>query len=212
MLAFVALAYLWLVTGPSGEPGGTTGPAIGRRLEYLRLEGLTGDASRVSLDDLAGRVTLLNYWGTWCLPCIREFPQIVNVARQFTGRDDFRLYAVSCGQENDPELAELRELTAAFLQSRGAPFPAYADQDGASRQAMVVSLGVEMAYPTTLVLDRKGVIRGFWQGYLPRAGDEMSDLIGKLLAESDQATENETEAEEPGAEADKIDANGSASG
>jgi hypothetical protein len=40
-----------------------------------------------------------------------------------------------------------------------------------------------MAYPTTLVLDGTATIRGFWQGYHPRAKDEMAELIEKLLAE-----------------------------
>ncbi|MEX0678535.1 MAG: TlpA disulfide reductase family protein [Pirellulales bacterium] len=183
VLAAGVFVYVLLITTPTGGPKGTEGPAIGRRLGYLRLEGLTGEAGEVSLDDLEGRVTLLNYWGTWCPPCLREFPEIVELDERFGGRDDFRLYAVSCGQRDDPTLDELRDETESFLASRRFTLPTYADPNGASRKAMVLVLGLgEMAYPTTLVFDRQGVIRGFWPGYHPRAAREMAELIEQLLA------------------------------
>jgi len=183
VLAVGVFVYTLLVTSREG-PKGTEGPAIGRQLGYLRLEGLTGGTHAVSLDDLGGKVTLVNYWGTWCPPCLREFPQIVELHERFAGRDDFRLYAVSCGEMSDATLDELRATTEAFLKTRQTTLPTYADQNGASRQAMVLLLGLgEMAYPTTLVLDRKGVIRGFWQGYDPRAAGQMSALVERLLKE-----------------------------
>ena len=183
LVAAVIFVYVLLMTRRTPSPLGTVGPAIGRRLEVLELQPLTGDAQPVSSSDLAGRVTLVNYWGTWCPPCIREFPDIVEILERYGDRDDFRLYAVSCGQGSDPEIGGLRDETETFLASRGASLPTYADQEGVSRQAMTLLLGVPMGYPTTLVLDRDGVIRGFWQGYVPRAADEMAAMIEELLAE-----------------------------
>jgi hypothetical protein len=79
-------------------------------------------------------------------------------------------------------LGELRDATEAFLNSRQVTLPTYADQNGNSRQAMIAALGLDgMAYPTTLVLDQQGAIRGFWQGYHASAAREMSDLIERLL-------------------------------
>lgn len=184
VLAAGVFGYVLLVTRPGGGPKGTEGPAIGRRLGYLHLEGLTGDAQNVSLDDLRGRVTLVNYWGTWCPPCLREFPDIVDLRDRFADHDDFRLYAVSCGQRDDTTVDELHQRTAAFLESRRVTLPTYADQNAASRKAMVLLLGFPaMAYPTTLIFDRQGVIRGLWQGYHRRAAGEMGQLVERLLAE-----------------------------
>jgi thiol-disulfide isomerase/thioredoxin len=183
LLAVAALVYTILVP-PHDEPRGTQGPAIGRRLQYLRLEGLTGGAQDVAITDLEGRVTLLNYWGTWCPPCLREFPDVVELDQRFAGRKDFRLYAVSCGERDDPALDDLRKTTEAFLASRLVDLPTYADRNAASRRAMMLVLGLsQVAYPTTLVFDRQGVIRGFWQGYHPRAAAEMGDLVEQLLTE-----------------------------
>ncbi len=182
-LAAVIFLYVLLMSNRGSTPSGTTGPAIGRSLGYLHFEPLTGNTSPVVLNDLQGHVTLINFWGIWCPPCIREFPEIVKLSERFAGSEAFRLYAVSCGQQNDADLGVLREETEKFLQARGSALPTYADQNGATRQAMSLTLGVPMAYPTTLILDQRGTVRGFWQGYSPGADDQMGELIAKLLAE-----------------------------
>jgi thiol-disulfide isomerase/thioredoxin len=184
LLAAGLFVYVVLVTTPTPAPSGTEGPAIGRRLASLRLQALSGEARGVSLDDLQDRVTLINFWGTWCPPCLREFPEIVELGLRFAPREDFRLYAVSCGERDDPTLDGLREQTADFLQSRQITMPIYADQNADTRRAMMLTLGLDdLVYPTTLVLDRQGVIRGFWQGYHHGAASEMSELVERLLAE-----------------------------
>jgi thiol-disulfide isomerase/thioredoxin len=183
-VAIVAGLALTLVTllGRHRAPSGTEGPAIGRKLPYLRLEGLTGDAKPVSLDDLAGHVTLLNFWGTWCPPCRREFPHIVELAARLSHDDDFRLYAVSCEGDPREDLETVRGETEKFLNEQQVTLPTYADEKAASRRAMIASLGLdEFGYPTTLVLDRQGTIRGLWIGYEPGAERQMQSLIEKLL-------------------------------
>ena len=139
LLVAAILVYVAIVGGRRRAPSGAEGPAIGRRLPYFRLEPLSGDSTSVSLEDLSGRVTVVNYWGTWCPPCVREFPQIVELAEKFGKHEDFRLYAVSCGSSgNDADLSELGEETRQFLQSNRFTLPTYADQNAASRRASSV--------------------------------------------------------------------------
>ncbi len=181
--AAAVFVYLVLVPPRAGESLGTKGPAIGHKLPYLQLEPLTGDAAPVSLDDLKDHVTLVNYWGTWCPPCRQEFPHIVELAQEFANQKAFKLYAVSCGGEgNDEDLTSLRSETMTFLAARGASLSTYADQNSESRRSMAVGLGLEgFSYPTTLVLDQQGVIRGFWVGYTTGTEHEMRILIEELL-------------------------------
>ncbi len=181
LLVAVILVYVLLVTRRSHEPLGTVGPAIGKRLAHLELAGLTGGAGAVLLEELHGKVVLVNYWGTWCPPCVRELPEIEDIGERFAGRDDFRLLAVSCGQGTDENLETLRDETERFLAARGSKLSTYVDPDASSRRAMNIVLGVPIAYPTTVLLDREGRIRGLWQGYDPRAAGEMEAEIEKLL-------------------------------
>ncbi len=181
LLVAVILVYVLLVTNRSHEPLGTVGPAIGKRLPHLELAGLTGGARAVSGEALLGNVVLVNYWGTWCPPCVRELPEIAGIGERFAGRDDFRLLAVSCGQGADENLETLREETERFLAARGSKLSTYVDPGASSRRAMNVVLGVPIAYPTTVLLDREGRIRGLWQGYDPRAAEEMEAEIEQLL-------------------------------
>lgn len=182
LLSALILVYVVIVNRPSSQPGGTSGPAIGRRLDLVELQGLTGGAGDVTLDDLQGKVTLVNFWGTWCPPCLREFPHLVKLMEPLQKRSGFQAYLVSCGEKDDPELGDLRLHTEQFLASTGASLPIWADQNAATRKAMILRLGLEdMSYPTTLILDRTGTIRGFWQGYHRGAPGEMRELIEELL-------------------------------
>ena len=183
VLSAVIFVYVLLMSNRGGDTGGTSGPAIGRSLGYLQLEPLTGPGTSVGLADLQGRVTLLNFWGTWCPPCIRELPQIEELAERYSSQEDFRLYAVSCGQSGDERFEDLRAETEAFLKSRDSSLATYADQNAATRQALAIKLSIPLAYPTTLIFDRQGRIRGFWQGYDSSAPEEMGTLVQELLAE-----------------------------
>ena len=183
--AAAAAALLWVVV--SSSQTSTTvgqGPGVGQRLAYLHLAPLSGGAGDVSLDDLAGRVTLLNFWGTWCPPCIREFPHLIELAEDYDQEDDFLFLPVSCGGRNDETLEELSSATEAFLAARGVDLPVYADPGAGSRRTLAALFAPEpFAYPTTVVLDRNGRIRGSWVGYSPRYVDQMRTVVAKLLAE-----------------------------
>lgn len=183
LLVAVVLVYVLLVTNRSREPLGTIGPAIGKRLTHFELQPLTGDAAAISLDSLRGKVVLVNYWGTWCPPCVRELPEIEAIGERFAKRDDFIFFAVSCGQGADENAIVLREETERFLKARGSKLATYTDPAASSRRAMNIVLNVPIAYPTTLLIDREARIRGLWQGYDPRAAREMEAEIEKLLAE-----------------------------
>lgn len=64
------------------------GPAPG-----FTVQDLAGNA--VSLSDFAGKFVIVNFWATWCEPCVREWPQLDRLAERFAGRDDVVILAVS---------------------------------------------------------------------------------------------------------------------
>ncbi len=165
---------------------------MGQPLPLLELQPLTGATQGISRNDLHGKVTLINYWGPWCGFCIQEFPDLMQLWDAFRGNPDFQFLSVSSGGNFKEDVADLREQTQRFLISREATFPTYVDAEGASRQ-MLMSL-VEMdgfGYPTTVLLDRNGIIRAVWIGYIPGSEHEMEQVISNLLAEKEGAGEND---------------------
>ncbi|HEX4146151.1 MAG TPA: TlpA disulfide reductase family protein [Pirellulales bacterium] len=179
-----ALVFLYLKwSGNLGAPHASGGEhtAVGRRLPSLHLEALTGDSQDVTLADLEGKVTVINFWATWCGYCIEELPEIVTLPAQFRDQPDFHLLLVSCNNE-DAELGELREKTKEFLAQKQLQLPTYADQSEQTRRVVAMTLDKSsFGFPTTIVLDRAGVIRGVWTGYEQGIGDQLKQLVSELL-------------------------------
>ena len=185
VVTVVAAAAYWLVQRffPLVMPEPTVHAGVGEPLSYLELSPLTGDAPPTSLADIKNHVTLLNFWGTWCPPCRNELPHIAQLRQRFAGQEAFRLLAVSCpagGQSNDVQ--SLQEETAALLKRLEFRLPTYYDPDGGT-EFSVRKLIAEQGYPTTILLDRRGVIRAVWVGYRPGVETEMERYISQLLEE-----------------------------
>lgn len=181
LLAAVAAIFIYVFLRPAGrnEHAG----AIGASLERVRLAPLTGGGEPVELQNLQDRVTVINFWGTWCPPCRAEFPHVAALNDRFREDERFQLFAVSCGSGHDSDLAELTEETTAFLRQQEFEVPTYADPEAITRIAVQEVLGgTSFSYPTTLVLDKSGVIRGVWVGYMPGEEVEVEALVEKLLA------------------------------
>lgn len=164
------------------HPESSTG--VGSQLPFLELEPLTGDPPRLSAADLEGRVTLLNFWGTWCPPCRKELPQMAELRERFAGQKAFQLVAISYpahGQSDDTQ--SLGENTAALLNQLNLDLPTYFDPYDATRTAVDQAIDFQ-GFPTSLLLDRHGVIRSIWVGYRPGVETEMERHVGKVLGET----------------------------
>ncbi len=67
----------------------TKHPAIGLPLVSLSLDPLTGNGKALDKSSLAGKVTLINLWGTWCPPCRIEFPHLAVLESKLKGENEF---------------------------------------------------------------------------------------------------------------------------
>ena len=79
------------------------------------------DAQRtISLHDLRGKVVVLNFWATWCPPCIEEMPSLVQMQRQLG--DKVTVFAVSTDSDEDAEKYQrfLRERNVQLLTARAS--------------------------------------------------------------------------------------------
>ena len=165
-----------MLAGCGGSP--QDHPAVGRpvgRLPLVRL--FDPDAPPPAF---TGKVTLLNFWGTWCPPCRRELPGIARLAARLADDPRFQLVAVSCGSGGRDEIEALAARTRAFLDERQIGIDPWADPDGLARMVVADTLGFN-AFPTTYLIGPEGIVRGVWVGYRPRDEADMARAVVSLL-------------------------------
>ncbi|MBN2295226.1 MAG: TlpA family protein disulfide reductase [Pirellulales bacterium] len=162
---------------------GQSSPAVGKPMPGLDLTPITLNENPLALTDLSGKVTLINFWATWCGPCRAELPEIAELGHEFAENEDFQLLPVSCGDINDDPV-QLSGESVMTLREMDLEMPCYSDPTGETQHALAKLTGrSRMSLPTTLVLDREGVVRGCWEGYRPGQGKGMRKLIAELLEE-----------------------------
>ena len=183
---FIALIGGW-VPFLAGCDGPTPAhPAVGRTVGTLPLA-LLADPSRPP-PTFAGRVTLLNFWGTWCPPCRRELPGLVRLADRLRNEPAFQLVAISCGGRAPEDMAALTESTNTFLKEAVSPaqrsaIEPWADPDGRTRMIFSASFGFE-AFPTTYLIGPDAKVRQVWVGYRSRDESDIASAIVATLKEA----------------------------
>jgi cytochrome c biogenesis protein CcmG, thiol:disulfide interchange protein DsbE len=184
------VGWLYVVKPKMMMDRATKQPGVGQPLPVLELQPLTGATEGVSLAQLRGKVTLINYWGPWCGFCIVEFPHLVELWDQYRGNPEFVFLSVSSDGVDRESVLELRAQTEKFLKSRSATFPTYVDTNGTNRQVLtgLIDTAGHFGYPTTVLLDRAGIIRAVWIGYEAGYENQMQQLVSHLLSETTQET------------------------
>lgn len=117
-----------------------------------------------------GRITLVNFWATWCPPCVHEIPSMNRLAAAYD-KKDFGI--VSINFKEDPEHV------LAFLKRVDVDFPVLLDRDGAVSGRWRV-----FAFPSTFLLDQNGNIRYSVNTAIEWDTDEAKAVIDKLLKEA----------------------------
>ena len=142
--------------------------------------------SLVSLDTedetliLSGKITLLNFWGTWCPPCRQELPGLARLASRLADEPRFQLIAVSCGGGSSDDLDQLRNETQTFLASTRIALSPWADPTGKTRLHFAQAFGFR-AYPTTYLIGPDRKILAIWTGYSPSVETQIAQSVAHSL-------------------------------
>ena len=128
------------------------------------------DGSKISTEQMKGKVTLVNFWATSCTTCVAEMPEIVTTYNTYR---DKGYDTLAVAMSYDPPAYVVN-----FAESRKLPFKVAIDNTGANAQAW----GDVKLTPTTYLLNKRGEIVKRYVGTPEFA--ELHRLIEKLLAES----------------------------
>jgi len=145
----------------------------GVKLEMLELQPLVNATEPIRFQNLLGKVTVINFWGTWCPPCIQEFPHIIALREKYQDQGDFNLLSVSCPGLPITTDDQLKLETIEFLKLRGVEMPVYANPN---------SKPFIDGYPTTILTDRAGLVQNVWQGYEPGMEEQIQEAVERQLA------------------------------
>jgi len=146
----------------AGAATAASGPA-----PNFTLKSLSG--KNMKLSELTGNVVLINFWASWCGPCLQEMPLLNAIHKKYEPLG-FTVLGINVEENSDN--------ARAFLADRPVDFPVLLDTSN-----KVSKLFDVVAMPTTVVVDRDGKMRFLHKGY--KAGDEKEyrKMVKKLVRE-----------------------------
>lgn len=131
----------------------------------------------ISLDDLQGKVVLLDFWGTWCPPCVESIPELRNLHKKYSKEPSFVLIGIS----SDGDDQVWRE----FTEKNKMVWPQYRDKDRRILRAFRIN-----AFPTYVVIDHEGIVRHRSVGMTWSRAASLDEAIRKqvkIVAKSTEA-------------------------
>jgi thiol-disulfide isomerase/thioredoxin len=147
-------------------------PALARAQLAPSFTVKTLDGSSFSLDRMQGRVVLIDFWATWCVPCMKELPQIKQIAKDFAGQP---LVILSVSWDEDEQTWK------DFVRKNQMTWPQYRDTDHRLGQLFEVE-----AIPSYYTIDSDGVITSELLG----EGFDVEGRLRKLIAQTKAAGQN----------------------
>ena len=145
---------------------------VGQKVPEFKVTTL--NAKEFSTKNLEGKVVLINFFATWCPPCIAEMPHLEKeIWQKYKNRQDF--YLISIGREH--KTAELLK----FKDEKGFTFPIAADPKRA-----VYSLFAEKMIPRNYIIDKTGKIAFQAIGYTPEEFERMKNKLMELLSDGEK--------------------------
>lgn len=169
MLASVRVLLVALLLSLPGSLFASTGASAleaGDKAPDFSAPSLDGKGN-VSLAQYRGKVVYLDFWASWCAPCLKAIPEIEAMRKELAGKN-FQVVAVNLDQQTKKALR--------FLEKHPVGYPSASDPKG----RLPKQFGVD-TMPTSYLIDGDGVIRHVHRGFQRGDGAKLRAEIEKLL-------------------------------
>lgn len=139
------------------------------------------EGNEVSLEDYRGKVVVLDFWATWCAPCIKSFPAMQMAIDRYKEDPDVAFFFINTWEQ----LEDPAEFVRQFMKKRGFDFSVLIDKKDPvlKRNPVVESYGVS-GIPATFIIDVNGNIKYTLSGF--QGGDNLAKVqeLSKLIESS----------------------------
>jgi peroxiredoxin len=139
---------------------------VGDRAPAFKAPALRG-GGMVELSQYRGKIIYLDFWASWCAPCLTAIPEVEEMRGEFPS-EDFQIIAVNLDQKAKKAIR--------FLSKNPVGYPSASDPDG----RLPSKYGVD-TMPTSYLIDRDGVIRYVHRGFQRGDGSKLRHEIDALL-------------------------------
>lgn len=156
-LVMAVLTVLWAGGSPRGSGAGPVTPipdkvSVGQPAPEFTA--LTSDGKSLQLSDYRGSPIAVNFWATWCAPCKVEMPELQSAQVRYS-KEKFIVLGVNAGDTAEQVQTYMRDLKLTFIS--------VLDPD-----STIIDLFGIRAFPTTIWIDRDGIVRAKHIGELTR--------------------------------------------
>src|SRR6266850_363795 len=165
-----ALGVLLLFAMPSYRQGEDS--IAGKKAEDFSVE-LAGKPAHLS--DLRGKVIVLNFWGSWCKPCVEEAPALDRLHKYIASRNGVVLGVAA----DEDEMAYRR-----FVRSENLSFPTYRDPATKDNRSPIAKSYGTYLVPETYIIDRNGKIARKFIGFQQWDSPEMLAYFDTILGQT----------------------------
>ncbi len=155
LLLGIGMGILVLVSGGNPQP---SSPQPGKSPPDFQLKDLNGETVRLS--QFKGKLVLVNFWATWCIPCKAEMPLLAGYATKLKTKMTF------LGIDAQEDAAAVSQ----FIQAYSVSYPILIDTSGQTIKDYQIR-----GFPTTMIIDAQGILRESHIGELTE-----KDLVGYL--------------------------------
>lgn len=129
------------------------------------------DGNIVHLSDLKGKVVLIDFWASWCVPCKKSMPHLIELYNAYKDTS-FTVIGVNVDTELDKVKQFEEELSADI------PFPVIFD-----KESKIPPMYDVQGMPTTVVVNKKGIIKYKEVGYTNELKEKLDKTINELISQ-----------------------------